>query len=100
MRICITSGFDVPGEKDNGRRMIDFCAERGLYASNTYLEHKNLQKCTRTARGEDGMEVMNTIDLLLVKKAKLRYEQDVRAVRGMGIGVNLGCGVHGRRGER
>ena len=34
-------------------------------------------------RGQDGIEVMNMIDLELVKKAMLHYMQDVRVVRGM-----------------
>ena len=30
MRAGITDGFGVPGEKNNGRRVIDFCVERNL----------------------------------------------------------------------
>ena len=26
----ITSAFEVPGENDNGRRVVDFCAEKEL----------------------------------------------------------------------
>ena len=29
-RAGITSAFGVPGENDNGRRVVDFCEERGL----------------------------------------------------------------------
>ena len=28
MRAGITGGFGVPGENDNGRRVVEFCAER------------------------------------------------------------------------
>ena len=35
------------------------------------------------ARGQGGMEVKSIIDLVLVKKAMLRYVEDLRAVRGM-----------------
>ena len=35
------------------------------------------------ARGQDGVEVKNMIDLVLVKKDMLGYVQDVRAVSGM-----------------
>ena len=35
LRVGITGGFGVPGENDNDRRVIDFCAERGLSVSNT-----------------------------------------------------------------
>ena len=29
-RADITGAFGVPGENDNGRRGVEFCAERGL----------------------------------------------------------------------
>ena len=29
-RAGITGAFGVPGENENGRRMVEFCAERGL----------------------------------------------------------------------
>ena len=51
--------------------MIDFCAERGLYVGNTYLENKSLHKYTRVARSHDGVEVISMIDLMLVKKDML-----------------------------
>ena len=47
--------------------MINFCVERGLSVSNTYFEHRNLNKDTRVARGQDGVEVKTMIDLVLVK---------------------------------
>ena len=49
---------------------------------NTYFEHKNLHKYTRVARGQDGVEVKNMIDLVLMKDM-LHFVQDVRAERGM-----------------
>ena len=33
MRSGITGGFGVPGENNNGREVIDFCAEKGLPVS-------------------------------------------------------------------
>ena len=44
MKAGITGGFGVPGGKDSGWRVIDFCAERELYVTNTYFEHKSLHK--------------------------------------------------------
>ena len=44
VRVGITGSFGILGENDNGRRVIDFCAERGLCVGNTYSEHKNLHK--------------------------------------------------------
>ena len=60
-----TGGFGVPGENNNGRRVIDFCAERELWVCYTYVEHKSLHKYIRVSRGLDGMEVMCMIDLVL-----------------------------------
>ena len=63
-------------KNDNGRRVIDFCAERGFC-----VEHKSLHKCTRVIRGQDEMELLSMIDLVLVKKDILFYLKDMR---GMG----------------
>ena len=35
-RAGITGAFGVPGEKDNGRRVVDFCEENGLCVGNTF----------------------------------------------------------------
>ena len=67
LRLGITGGFGVLGENNNGRRVIDFCAVRGLCFGNTHIEHRSLKKYTSLARGHDGMEVMSMIDLVLVK---------------------------------
>ena len=34
VRAGITGAFGIPGESNNGRRMLKFCAERGLYVGN------------------------------------------------------------------
>ena len=84
MRAGITGGFGVLGENDNGRRVIDFCADRGLYVLNTCFEYKNFHKYTRVVRRQDRMAVMSMIDLVLGKKDILRYLQAVKAVRDFG----------------
>ena len=65
-RTGITGTFGVPGDNDNGRRVVEFCAERGMCVSNTHFEHRSLHKYTRVARDQDGVEVKSMIDLLLV----------------------------------
>ena len=55
MRAGITGAFGVPGENDNGRRVVEFCAKRGLCVSNTYFKHRSLHKYTRVARVQDGL---------------------------------------------
>ena len=57
---------------------MGFCAEKGLFVDNTYLEHKSLHTYTIVARSQDGVEVKSIIDLVLMKKDMLRYVQDVR----------------------
>ena len=42
VRDGITSVFGLP-ENDNLRKMVEFCAERGLHGVNTYFKHKHLQ---------------------------------------------------------
>ena len=68
--------------------VVDFCTERELYMGNTYFEHKSLHKYTTVARSQDGVEIKTRIDLVLVSKDMLCYEQDVRAVRGNRQGLS------------
>ena len=74
MRAGITGAFGFPGENENGRKVVEFCAESWLCVGNTYFEHNNLHKYTRVARGQDGVEVKSMIYLVLVKKDMLRFE--------------------------
>ena len=60
MRAVVTDASGVPGENDNGKRVLEFCAERGICVGNTYFEYKDM----------------------------LHYEQGGMAVRGMGLGLS------------
>ena len=51
---------------------------------NTYFKHRSLHSYTRVARGKDGVDIKSMIDLVLLKRNKLQYVQDVRLVRGIG----------------
>ena len=84
MRAGITGPFGVPGENNNGRRVVGFFAKRGMCVGNIYFEHRRLYKYTRMATGKDGVEVKSMIDLALVTRDLLRNVQDVRAVRIIG----------------
>ena len=55
MRASITVGFLVPGENDIGRRVVEFCGERGVCVGNTYFKHRSLHKYTRVARAQGGV---------------------------------------------
>ena len=44
-RAAITGAFGVPGENDKGRRVVEFCAEKGLCMGNTYFQQRSLPPC-------------------------------------------------------
>ena len=76
MRVGITGAFGVTGENDNGRRVVEFCAERGLCGGITYFKYGNLHKYTRVARGQDGVEVKIMIDLVMMKSDMCRMREE------------------------
>ena len=51
-RASITGAFGVSEENNNGRRVVQICAERGLCVDNTYFEHRSLHKYTTVVRGQ------------------------------------------------
>ena len=55
-RAGITGAFGVPGENDNGRRVVEFYEEMGLCVDNTYFKHRSVHKYTRVAKGRDSVE--------------------------------------------
>ena len=46
----LTDTLGVPGENDNGRRVMEFCAERLLYVGKTYI-HINLLSKVENMQG-------------------------------------------------
>ena len=80
--------MEFEGENENGRKVIDFCANRGMCVGNTFFDHKSVHKYTRVGTDRNGNEVKSLIDLVLVKKEMLKYVMDVKAVRGMGMGIS------------
>ena len=70
MGASITGAFGVRGETENGRRVVEFFAERGPCLGNT-LKHKYI----RVVKSQDGVKVKSMIDLLLVKKDVLHFGQ-------------------------
>ena len=51
MRMDITGAFGVSEENDNGRKVVEFSAERGLSVGNTHFEQKTLHKYTMVTKG-------------------------------------------------
>ena len=70
-RAGITSAFRVPGENDNGRRVVEFCEEMGLCVGNTYFKNRSVHKYTIVAGGRNGVEIKSIIDLVLVRRDML-----------------------------
>ena len=60
---------------------MTFVAGRGLYDGNNHFKHNNINKYRRMTRGQDGIELMSVIDLMLVKRGMLKHMQDVKTVR-------------------
>ena len=47
----ISGYFGVPRENYNGKKkVVDFCAERGMCVGNAYFKYKSLCKYTRVAK--------------------------------------------------
>ena len=72
---------DIPGiqmEYDNGRRRIDFGAA-------WFQAQKVLHKYTMVARGQDIVNVMSMIDMVVVKRNMFKYVQNVKTMRGIGL---------------
>ena len=63
------------------RKWLISVHEGGLYMSNIYFKQKSLHKCTKVARGQDGVEVISLIDLVLVMEDMLHYVQQVKTER-------------------
>ena len=59
-------------QKSNGRRVNACCTERGLRVGNTYVKHESSHKYSVVAGGQEGMEVISLIDLVLGKKDMCR----------------------------
>ena len=85
-RSGITGAFGVPRDIDNGGRVVG-CYVDQLCVGNTYFKHTKLLKYTRVARGQDGEEIKNMIDLVLLKRDMLRYVQYMWAVKEIGRGT-------------
>ena len=62
MRGNIIGVFGVTFENKK-RRLVDFCAERGLFIYNLYFKFKNTLEYTRVVRDQDGIQVMSMIFL-------------------------------------
>lgn len=55
-------------ENKNGRKLIDFPVERGMFGGDTFSDHKSIHMYTRIGVCSDGIEVKRMINLVLMKR--------------------------------
>ncbi len=90
----VVGGYGVEGVNENGQLLADICAERGLFLSNTFFQHKMIHRYT-WARGDGCQEPVN---YTAVGKRLRREVEDTKAVRRLfcdlghfAVQVTLGC---------
>ncbi len=66
---------------DNDEHMVDDCAERGLFLSNTFFQHKMIHQCTW--RRDDRVEQKSLIDYTAMDGRLKRDAHDAKVVRGV-----------------
>ncbi len=70
--------YGVEGVNENGQHLVDICAERGLFLSNTFFQHKMIHRYT-WARGDE----RSLIDYISVDNRLRREVEDAKVVRGL-----------------
>ncbi len=50
--VGVIGKYGVEGVNENGQYLVDICAERGLFFSNTFFQHKMIHRYT-WARGDE-----------------------------------------------
>ncbi len=75
----VVGKYGADGVNKNGHYLVDICAERGLFLSNTSFQHKMINRYT-WARGND----RSLIDYVAVdNRLRREVELDAKVVRGM-----------------
>ncbi len=70
--------YGVEGVNENGQYLADICAERGLFLSNTFFQHKMIHRYT-WARGSE----KSLIDYIAVDNRLRREVENAKVVRGI-----------------
>ncbi len=73
--------WGIPGKNENGEWLVDVCAERGLFLTNTFFQHKNIHRYT-WRRGNDYQQ-KGLIDYVAVDERLRKDVCDAKVVRGM-----------------
>ncbi|XP_053332008.1 craniofacial development protein 2-like [Clarias gariepinus] len=72
--------------KDNGMRLMTFCATHGMAIGNTYFAHKKIHKATWKAPG--AQDVRNEIDYICISKRWRSSLLDVHSYRAADVGTD------------
>lgn len=83
--------LEVAEENESGRRVINFCEERGMCKSETFFDLNGIHKYTRVVVGEDFTKVKNITDFILVKM--LKYMMGVKSMKRLEMGILDHCVV-------
>ncbi len=74
----VVGKYGVDGMNGNGQYVVGICAERGLFLSNTFFQHKMIHRYT-WARGNE----RNLINYIAVDNRLRREVEDAKVVRGL-----------------
>ncbi len=67
---------------ENDEHMVDVCAERGLFLSDTFFQHKMIHQCTWRRR-DDRVEQKRLIDYTAMDRRLKRDAHDAKVMRGV-----------------
>ncbi len=74
----VVGKYGVDGVNGNGHYLVDICAERGRFLSNTFFQHKMIHRYTWVRGNEKSL-----IDYIAVDNRLRREVEDAKVVRGL-----------------
>lgn len=83
----VTGALGVSRENENGKKVIDYCEEKGVCISDIFFNHMSNHKVLKVDVGRDGIEVKGMNAFPLVKKM-LKYVMDYKLVKGLRKGIS------------
>ncbi len=79
----VVGKYGVDGVNGNGHYLVDSCAERGLFLTNTFFQHKMINRYTWVRGNERSL-----IDYIAVDNRLRREVEDAKVVRGLFSGLD------------
>lgn len=81
----MTEAFRVVEENENGKRIVNLCAEIEMFITNYFFQHEDMYKCTLGAL-RDNVERRGKIDLILARGDILKdmYDEGFRQINKIG----------------